>query len=137
MPDPSSSEATGRRRAGPPVSSSGGFGAGLPLPPPAKTFVPPPPPPAATSCAPYTRACYLAGSPQSCARLNTRQTPDNNRFYGQLLARADRGASGGRPLYGLVASRSVVGRAEGEHSADRVCRPPAPSDARGYPRARG
>src|SRR5919112_3350365 len=43
----------------------------------------------------------------------------------------------GGSWHGLVASQSAAGRAEGERSADRVCRPPAQSDAQGYPRARG
>jgi hypothetical protein len=39
----------------------------------------------------------------------------------------------GGSRYGLVGSRSETGRAEGERSADRVCRPPAQSDTQGYP----
>jgi hypothetical protein len=93
-------------------------------------------PAAATSCAPYTAPCYRAGSPDSCAIWNVRQTPDCDFEFVASSGPCRGGTGGGGSRYGLVASGSAAERAEGERSADRVCRPPAQSHAQGYPRAR-
>jgi hypothetical protein len=71
---------------------------------------------------------YVVAPADEARELTTQQTD---------VGRAGEAPAGRLSRYDLVASRSVAGRAEGERSANRVCRPPAPSDAQGYPRARG